>query len=399
MKKPIFFCVFFLLASVMWADLFTYQFTKGEKYRIVSIVNEEVYMNNKYAYSASFLDKIALEVLNASGESGTVSAVFQVSERDITSAGTFELEDETRSIFSIDSQGRYTIDSSYLYPLTRNIPLFPPSNISPGFSWTAAGEEVHDLRYPYGIERPYRFPVDVQYKYLGIKTIDGRRLAQFEIQYSYMTKLKGVGTPTGPYYPMMISGESRMLYYWDVANGKPAFYQEEFDVIYSLSNGIVVEFIGTASGELILSQPLDTEKAVEEINKEIEKNNLEGVRVEEADDGVRIVLENIQFQPDSDEITRDEAKKIETIAEILKRYPGRDIRLTGHTAAVGSAESCMELSIRRAKAVGNALLQLGARDAEEMTIEGKGLSEPIATNETEEGRIKNRRVEIIILEN
>jgi outer membrane protein OmpA-like peptidoglycan-associated protein len=402
MKKPLIplsvFAASLVFVSSLSAETFTFQFVRGDKYRFVTVVHEKVLMNDVFHHGADYLTKITYEVTGVKRGAGAVSAVNQVSVRRSDDPWGFSLEEEYPSTFVIGPRGQYAIDGSLIYPLTRGIPSFPEGNLKPGSAWTAPGEEAHDFRAAYGIREPYRIPVDVRYTFTGMKTLDGRKLAQIDIAYSSMTKVRGVVAPGG-LYPIMIAGTYHKTLLWDLAAGRPASYQEDFDVIYTLSSGAVAEFVGEATGAMIVSRPLDTVETARAINREIDKNRLEGVRAESVEHGVKITLENVQFQPDSDVITEGEAGKIQTIALILKKYPGRDIKLVGHTAAFGSPESCLELSVRRAKAVGDVLLKLGARRAEEMTVQGKGLTEPVAPNDTEAGRIKNRRVEIVILEN
>jgi outer membrane protein OmpA-like peptidoglycan-associated protein len=399
-KKPIVFCLLLLTALTgLRADVFAFKFTKGDRYRVVTTVSEDVLVDGRLSHSAEFLNKIALTVTDVANGTGAFSALFEVSERQDTAYGSFLLSEEMSSTYSVDPRGRSDVAPALLYPLTRDIPCFPAQDLKPGDGWSAPGWEIHDLRRPYGINEPFRIPVTVQYTFLGVKKANGRDVAEFDVQYTYMAKVKPAKSPAGPYYPVTISGMIKKDLLWDASLGRMDSYTEDFDVFYYLSNGAVVEFVGKHTGRAYPAEAFDKEKAVQDINREIEKNKLEGVRVEATDRGVKITLENVQFQPDSDAITPQEARKIETIAGILKKYPGRDIKLVGHTAAVGTPESCLELSIRRATAVGDALLKLGARRADQMTIQGKGLTEPIAPNNTEAGRIKNRRVEIFILEN
>jgi outer membrane protein OmpA-like peptidoglycan-associated protein len=94
-----------------------------------------------------------------------------------------------------------------------------------------------------------------------------------------------------------------------------------------------------------------------------------------------------------------ERAKLDRIAEILKRYPDRDIMIGGHTALAGTAEGRMQLSIDRAKAVADYFLSKNVRTADRVVVRGYGAERPIADNKTEEGKRKNRRVEITILEN
>jgi outer membrane protein OmpA-like peptidoglycan-associated protein len=390
--------LFFVFIAGLSAETFTFKFNKGEKYRFVTTVDEKVYIDDRLSNTVNFLTKVAYTVTEVRDGAGAITALYQVSARKNNDLGSYTTEEEDQSSFTVSPRGEHGIAPRYLYPLTRDIPLFPKGDVKKGDTWSAPGEEIHDLRRPYGIPEPFHIPVNVQYLFLGTKTVNGKSLAQIDISYSFMTKVTGVNVRSA-FFPTRISGNSHKLYNWDAAAGRLVSYIEEFDVFYYLSNGSVAEFTGTHTGNVILSQPLNTTETVKDINKAIEKEKLEGVRVEGAEEGVKITLEDIRFQPDSDVITRAEARKIQAIATILKKYPDRDIKLVGHTAAVGTPESCLELSIRRAKSVGDALLKLRARTPDQMTIQGKGLTEPLADNGTEAGRARNRRVEIIILEN
>jgi outer membrane protein OmpA-like peptidoglycan-associated protein len=117
------------------------------------------------------------------------------------------------------------------------------------------------------------------------------------------------------------------------------------------------------------------------------------------EDGVTITLENINFGPDSAYLLPGEKEKLDKIAEILGMYSDRDLLIIGHTALAGTEEGRKELSEERARVVGEYLLSLGVREESQMAYQGLGATRPIAGNSTEEGRRRNRRVEIKILEN
>jgi OOP family OmpA-OmpF porin len=72
------------------------------------------------------------------------------------------------------------------------------------------------------------------------------------------------------------------------------------------------------------------------------------------------------------------------------------VRITGHTDNVGKADYNMKLSLRRAEAVRDYLVSLGA-DAGKLQVSGEGLTKPVADNSTAEGRAKNRRVEVEVI--
>jgi outer membrane protein OmpA-like peptidoglycan-associated protein len=95
-------------------------------------------------------------------------------------------------------------------------------------------------------------------------------------------------------------------------------------------------------------------------------------------------------------ILPSERGRLDSIAEALGSIGERTIKAVGHTADVGTAESQYELSIERAKTIIDEMVKRGI-PAERFIYEGKGGTEPIAPNDTEEGRAQNRRVEFIIL--
>ena len=84
------------------------------------------------------------------------------------------------------------------------------------------------------------------------------------------------------------------------------------------------------------------------------------------------------------------------IVEEIKKYPGSTIIVAGHTDSVGSVEKNQVLSENRAAAVRDFLKSTGLGDFT-FEVRGYGENRPVATNETEEGRAKNRRVEIVVL--
>ncbi|MFO7748689.1 MAG: OmpA family protein [Desulfobacteraceae bacterium] len=85
--------------------------------------------------------------------------------------------------------------------------------------------------------------------------------------------------------------------------------------------------------------------------------------------------------------------ELEKVARILKRNPGLDVILQGHTDNVGTAKYNMKLSMRRAKAVEQYLVNHGISSAR-LSCEAFGFSKPVASNSTDSGRALNRRVEI-----
>jgi outer membrane protein OmpA-like peptidoglycan-associated protein len=88
--------------------------------------------------------------------------------------------------------------------------------------------------------------------------------------------------------------------------------------------------------------------------------------------------------------------ELNKLYKFLVDNAGLKIEISGHTDNVGTEQYNVELSEKRARSVYNYLIDKGI-DPKRLSYEGYGESDPIATNETEEGRAKNRRTEIKIL--
>jgi outer membrane protein OmpA-like peptidoglycan-associated protein len=111
--------------------------------------------------------------------------------------------------------------------------------------------------------------------------------------------------------------------------------------------------------------------------------------------GNSITLNNLYFDYDSDKILPTSYAEIERLSLFLKRNKQICIEIIGHTDNQGSKSYNLDLSQRRAKALMDALIKKGIA-ANRLTSKGMGSESPIATNDTEEGRAQNRRVEILI---
>jgi outer membrane protein OmpA-like peptidoglycan-associated protein len=108
-----------------------------------------------------------------------------------------------------------------------------------------------------------------------------------------------------------------------------------------------------------------------------------------------IALYGIYFDFNSDQLKAESDETLVEIAKLLKSNPGLDIHVVGHTDGVGSEQYNLDLSNRRARSVVNALTTKHGIEARRLTPFGAGLYAPVASNKSEEGRAKNRRVELV----
>ena len=139
---------------------------------------------------------------------------------------------------------------------------------------------------------------------------------------------------------------------------------------------------------------VSSEKTVlEKVDDVLPKNN---IVAEEVSAGIRLSIRDIKFAPDSAQILSGESERLDEIAEVLKMAPNAQLLVEGHTASVGKPAGEQKLSEQRAHKIAEELKARGVK-AGAFICRGFGGTKPVASNETNEGRAQNRRVEITIL--
>lgn len=109
----------------------------------------------------------------------------------------------------------------------------------------------------------------------------------------------------------------------------------------------------------------------------------------------RVALYGIYFDSDKTEIKAESKPELEEIAKLLKQNPAMKLLVVGHTDNAGKFDYNIDLSKRRAQAVTDTLTSQYGIAAARLKPWGNGLTAPVASNRTEEGRAKNRRVELV----
>jgi len=376
---------------------FAFTYAKGDLYRVLSTVDEDVYVNRRFQNHSEISNRIAVEVTDAApdGSWGLLKATFDTDEK-LAGATVALVQESYDSEYRRDSLGRCTIDPRYYMPVVRNVPVFPDRALSPGDTWTAPGEERHDLRQVFGIPDPYAIPFECRYRYEGPVVKDGKAYLLVSASYTIFYQ----PAPPRAYasiYPVQIAGFSDQKIYWDPGLGQPGAYEERFKLVFDWSDGTNIEYRGTAQAGIVEAKRMDRAAVQADLRDAVA--DLPNVAVTADDRGVTISLEDIQFLAESATLRPEELAKIRAIAEVLGRYPDRDILVSGHTALAGSAEGRLKLSQERAMAVAKALVATGLVDASRIRTIGWGAEKPVADNATPQGMARNRRVEITILEN
>jgi outer membrane protein OmpA-like peptidoglycan-associated protein len=153
---------------------------------------------------------------------------------------------------------------------------------------------------------------------------------------------------------------------------------------------IIGAVIGGAAGALIGHQ---MDKQAEELSRDIP-----GATVVRVGEGIQITFDSgLLFDFDSDVIKGAARSNLDNLASSLNKYSDSNLLIAGHTDDVGSNEYNLGLSERRAAAAARYLASQGVTRTIRTT--GLGETEPIASNTTDDGRSRNRRVEVAIYAN
>jgi outer membrane protein OmpA-like peptidoglycan-associated protein len=179
-------------------------------------------------------------------------------------------------------------------------------------------------------------------------------------------------------------------------------------VIGGVSGGVVGGVIGHYAGNTVLGAIIGAavggtagalignymDKQAEEM-----QNDISGAKIERVGEGIKITFDSgILFASNSSTLEYQAKTNIDKLAVILNKYPDTNILVTGHTDSDGSDQFNQTLSEQRAKSVADYSKSQGVSSSR-LSIIGLGEKEPLATNETVEGKRQNRRVEIAIFAN
>ena len=152
--------------------------------------------------------------------------------------------------------------------------------------------------------------------------------------------------------------------------------------------------VGGAAGAVIGHQMDKQAKKIEE--------EIPGADVKRVDDGIVVTFDEnnggVYFDTNKYNINEKSKQTLDKLAAILKEYPDTNVLVAGHTDSVGKDEYNLGLSQRRAQAVTNYFKSKGLASSR-FTTKWYGEKNPIASNDTAEGRAKNRRVNVVIVPN
>lgn len=356
-------------------------------------------------------NRILLKTTKCDSLGCQVSAFFDTYIRFGKTTGPFQKDKNFVSDFKILRNGKYEVADQYIMPNLRSFPTFPDSPVLVGDTWKLPAEESFD----FSGER-IKIDVEPEYSYLG------KSKWQFQNQTGFAEKI----SYTYPIYfsrsdkirrnqnsPNKIFGFARGIVYFNAEKGLPEFKEVKLSYTFILQDGTVQEASYDIQGIYQSRKSLNTVEK-ENITKDVLKDlivedfskpnplklNQESespVSVRTSEDGVIFSLDSILFDFNDSKLKSEAESAIKKISEILKKYPGRDIRVSGHTDSIGRKEYNQKLSEDRAKTVLHELVDKHKMEESKISFKGYGDANPVAPNDTDENRAKNRRVEITLV--
>jgi outer membrane protein OmpA-like peptidoglycan-associated protein len=392
MKKTVFILIAFiavLTPSVSFSYTLSWQIKEGERIEVVKTAAVKLYINSMEVRRYRERNIADLSCYAKKDFDANVKGTFAIFHSD-NGSDIFRLEARMFSDFVISSDGKMSVPSEFTMPNLRHIPYFPSKDIGVNDTWTYEAELIFTH-----LSKPLVMGLPVTYKLERIEKKDGHRLALISYSWTARRSLAGMNFPDD--FPLMITGKDKGLIWWDIDTGRPADSSNDYRIIFLQPDGCTtVEFqMGINSENKVYSAvtPEAGEKAREELEKDLKGKD--GISVASDPRGLAVRMGEVLFDFDSASLKKDTKSTLDLlIAAVKKKYPDREIIVEGHTDSTGEKKYNQALSDKRAETVARYLSTGVGHD--KFSYRGYGADKPIADNAAEEGRKKNRRVEIII---
>ncbi len=298
---------------------------------------------------------------------------------------SFQLSDFFSLDFYMDRQGKYFVKKNVTVPTIRNIPVFPDYPVEPGDMWEAEGIEIFEFKPPVTI------PVDVNYHFVSVEKKFDRMTAKIVYDY-FMNHILDRIYRDIPY--KYLGGFHTTLWY-NLEENLPLYLENIYDILFIYPDGTSIEYTGNLKAYYNIKPIYKIREDTAKIENQITEEAPE-IKTKRTNDKVIIYLGEIYFKFNSAELTEEAKRTLKKIGKVLKKYKDASIFVKGYTDSTGDYNYNLKLSEERAKNVVEYLIKKGYIKKENSSYKGYGEENPVADNSTEEGRRKNRRVEIII---
>ncbi len=401
-KSTSLFFALIVFSSFFSMDLFAIEFAYSENrnYTLVERTDLRRYDNGKYTGLMS--REIKAFIVPVRTESGFLyDGSFYVNQDTRRGVSFLKggIHEAIASEFAISDDGYFKMINDKGYPSFRSFPSFPQKEINPGDSWEAEAERAVD---PLNKGIFTRMPMYIQYTYLRDEIYNEQEVyllsAKWATRYGSGTKYVDL---YGDESLLSASGNHSATIYVSKNTGNALVVRDYVEETFSYSDGNKITFKGTIALFTEYPPTVNEEEIIAAFTNVDDKNidlpGSEDFEVTKTNAGIMFSLSNLKFKPDSAELLEGEAQKLVKIADVLKKLTQSQFLVEGHTASTGNEKGEMTLSLERARSVITALVKLGVPE-QSFICKGSGGRKPVADNSTPEGKAKNRRVEITILE-
>ncbi len=392
MKKLLAIVIFISLFSLYGQSEVFFSVLPDTQYRIIERSDYRIRVNGEYKGHVYNENRGILKVQREDNGSFSVNGTFYVFE-ELTKDGSrraSKVDEINRTSFSLYSSGEMIIDKSFSYPLLRSFPNYGSEAFVKGDKWRAFSEKVVLQNNTVTM-----FPTYCEYTYDGIGTYNGIDVHKIRAKYAVRYNLGD--DPEGNEALKNISGTHDVSIILEVETGRPILFRDNMREMHSFTNGGTLEKTGFTLTFFKGITGMEKGQLADRLLDDLGRDILDEVDISESDEGLVLSLNQLHFVPDQAVILDEDKSLLDSIAQALKKIEGRTFFVKGHTADIGTSESQIELSLQRAFVVVGELVKRGIPE-DRFLYAGMGGTQALATNETEEGRAQNRRVEIVILE-
>ena len=303
------------------------------------------------------------------------------------------IHDSISSAFKITKDGELIMIEDNGYPSFRSFPSYPSGKVKAGDSWTARGIRAVD---PLNTGTVTKIPMLVQYTFEREDVYNGEDVyvlsARWATRYG-MSYIDADGDPTLE----SAQGKHDATIIVSKKVGNALVVKDTVDETFLYEDGNQIRLKGTISLFTKYPPAYNKTDVISAMNKSRTVLSDDSFDVLDTEKGIRITID-LKFKADSAELLDSEKLRLDKIASVLKESaPDSHYLIEGHTASTGNPLGEQRLSEDRARSVAEALASRGI-SAQQFICSGKGSSVPVDDNATAQGRAKNRRVEITILQ-
>lgn len=388
------FWLLLLISTSLWAEAKTFRFIWEKDDVLIVDKYQDIRTHEPGGQTTSREEKnrIVLKVTEVDADGAVMAGGFDTYSRSPRLVGEFRRDRDFASVFRYQKDGETIVTDNYVMPNLRSLPRFPAAPLSAGEKWSLAALETMDFG-PVKV----RIPLNVAYELKGETDFpedSGLSGKLDEIQYTYSFR-KRITDPSLPF--VMIVGHSFDRFWFDTSRGTPVFDTNRITYTFYMRDGRVTRMayrIDSWWKKIKRAREEDRKQIAQDADKQI--GDTPNLAIRETPEGIAIDLNSILFDTDSDKLSPAARETLQKLASILKKYPDREIRVSGHTDSTGAPAHNQRLSENRARSVVRSLTENGI-NGRQLSYKGFGQTKPAAPNDTAEGRAQNRRVEVLIV--